>query len=157
MAYDPELDLLYYGAGNPGPWNEKVRPGDNLWTNGVFARKPDTGLAVWYYQYSPHDVWDHAGVNEHIILDLPWQGQTRKVVIRPERNGYMYVLDRVSGEVLAADPYVFINASKGVDLKSGRLIHNPEKMPQPGVVMRNVCPNAPGAKDWNPSAFGKDT
>ena len=157
MSYDPEQNLLIYGTGNPSPWNEQVRPGDNLWTNGVFARDPDTGLARWYYQYSPHDVWDHAAVNEHILLDLPWQGTTRKVAVRPERNGYMYVLDRTSGEVLAADPYVFINASKGVDLKTGRLLHAPEKMPKPGVVMRFVCPNAPGAKDWSPSAFGKDT
>ena len=157
MNFDPEQNLLIYGTSNPAPWNDKVRPGDNLWTDGVFARDPDTGQAHWYYQYSPHDLWDHSAINEHIMLDLPWKGQTRKVIIRPERNGYMYVLDRTSGEVLAADPYVFINASKGVDLKTGRLLDTPEKIPQMGKVMRNVCPNAPGAKDWNPSAFGKDT
>jgi glucose dehydrogenase len=83
-----------------------VRPGDNLWTDAVFARDPETGKAHWAYQYSPHDLWDHSGVNENIVLDLPWQGKVRKVIIRPERNGYMYVLDRTTGEVLAADQYV---------------------------------------------------
>jgi PQQ-dependent dehydrogenase (methanol/ethanol family) len=157
MSYDPDQNLLLYGVGNPGPWNAQIRPGENFWTNGVFARNPDTGQAHWYYQYSPHDLWDHAGVNEHILLDMPWEGKTRRVAIRPERNGYMYVLDRTNGEVLAADPYVYITASKGVDLKTGKLIHAPEKIPKMGVVMRNVCPNSPGAKDWSPSAFGKNT
>jgi PQQ-dependent dehydrogenase (methanol/ethanol family) len=96
-------------------------------------------------------------VNENIILDIPWQGSTRKVVLRPERNGYMYLIDRQNGELLSADPYVPINASKGVDLKTGRLIHNEAKVPKTGKIMRNVCPNAPGAKDWSPSAFSKKT
>ncbi|MFL5785849.1 MAG: PQQ-dependent dehydrogenase, methanol/ethanol family [Bacteriovoracaceae bacterium] len=155
MAYDPDQDLLFYGTSNPAPWNDKVRPGDNLWTDGIFARNPDTGEAKWYYQFSPHDLWDHSAINENIIVDLPWEGKDRKVVIRPDRNGYMYVIDRYTGEVLSADAFVPINAFKGVDMKTGRLINNPEKTPKMGVVMRNVCPNAPGAKDWNPSAFNK--
>jgi PQQ-dependent dehydrogenase (methanol/ethanol family) len=157
ISYDPDQNLLLYGTANPAPWNEQVRPGDNLWSNGVFARDPETGQAHWFYQYSPHDLWDHDGVNENVILDLPWGGTIRKVIVHPERNGYMYVVDRTNGEVLAADPYVFINTTKGVDLKSGRLIRNEAKAPKVGKVTRNVCPNAPGAKDWNPSAFGKDT
>lgn len=156
-SYDPDQNLIIYGTSNPAPWNDKVRPGDNLWTDGLFARDPDTGAAHWFYQYSPHDLWDHSAINENVLLDLPWNGQTRKIVLRPERSGYMDVIDRTSGEILAADPYVFINASKGVDLKTGRLIDNPEKIPQAGKTMRNVCPNAPGAKDWNPSSFGKNT
>jgi hypothetical protein len=123
----------------------------------VFAREPETGKAHWAYQYSPHDLWDHSGVNENIVLDLPWHGKVRKVIIRPERNGYVYVLDRTSGEVLAADQYVANTVSNGVDLKTGRLRHKPEMIPQPGKVVRNVCPNAPGAKDWSPSAFSKVT
>lgn len=157
MSYDPEQNLIFYGTSNPAPWNHEVRPGDNLWTNGVFARDPQTGLARWYYQYSPHDLWDHSGINENILLDLVWQGRPRKVMVRPERNGFVYVLDRTTGQVLAADPYVAQNAALGVDLKTGRLINNPEKVPTQGKVMRGVCPNSPGAKDWSPSAFGKTT
>jgi PQQ-dependent dehydrogenase (methanol/ethanol family) len=157
LSYDPELNLIYQGTSNPAPWNHEARPGDNLWTEGIFARNPDTGKARWFYQYSPHGLWDHSAVNENIVLDLDWQGRRRKVVVHPERNGYMYVIDRESGEVLAADPYVHITSSKGVDLKTGRLIENPEKEPHQGQIVRDVCPNSPGAKDWNPSAFSKVT
>jgi PQQ-dependent dehydrogenase (methanol/ethanol family) len=157
ISYDPEQNLIFHGTSNPSPWNHAVRPGDNLWTDAVFARDPETGNAHWAYQYSPHDLWDHSGVNENIILDLPWGGKVRKVIIRPERNGYVYVLDRTTGEVLAADQYVANTVSDGVDLKTGRLRQRPEMIPQPGKVVRNVCPNAPGAKDWSPSAFSKVT
>lgn len=157
ISYDPELDLIYYGTSNPGPWNPEQRPGDNKWTAGTFARDPDTGEAVWFYQWSPHDLYDHDGVNEHILVDLPIGGRTRKVLLRPERNGYFYVLDRTTGEVLSADPFVHITASKGVDLKTGRLIPVPEKQPQVGVVTREICPASPGAKDWNPSAYSPRT
>jgi lanthanide-dependent methanol dehydrogenase len=157
ISYDPELDLIYHGTSNPSPWNHEVRPGDNHWTNGIFARNPDNGQARWFYQFSPHDLWDHSAVNENILLDVMWQGRPRRVLVRPERNGYMYVIDRSSGEVLAADPYAHITASKGVDLKSGRLIYNEAKHPMQGKVVREVCPNSPGAKDWSPAAFSKNT
>jgi PQQ-dependent dehydrogenase (methanol/ethanol family) len=157
ISYDPELNLIYYGTANPGPWNPDQRPGDNKWTSGVFARNPDTGEALWFYQWSPHDLHDYDGVNENILVDLPVNGQTRKVMLRPERNGYVYVLDRATGEVLSATPYVYITTSKGVDLKTGRLIYNPETAPQVGKVVRNICPFSPGAKDWQPSAFSPKT
>jgi lanthanide-dependent methanol dehydrogenase len=157
ISYDPELDLIYYGTSNPGPWNPEQRPGDNKWTAGSFARDPDTGEAVWFYQWSPHDLYDHDGVNEHILLDLPIGGRMRRVLVRPERNGYVYVLDRTNGEVLSADPFVHITSSKGVDLKTGRLIPVPEKEPKVGIVVRDICPSAPGAKDWNPSSYSPRT
>jgi PQQ-dependent dehydrogenase (methanol/ethanol family) len=157
ISYDPELDLIYYGTSNPGPWNPEVRPGDNKWTAGIFARDPATGEAVWAYQWSPHDLFDHDGINEQILLDLPIKGQTRKVLIRPERNGYIYVVDRTTGEVLSADPYGFITSSKGVDLQTGRLIEVPEKAPQTGKVVRGICPAAPGMKDWQPSSYSPRT
>ena len=153
ISYDPELDLLYYGTANPGPWNPEQRPGDNKWTCGMFARKPDTGQAVWAYQWSPHDLYDHDGINELILLDLPINGRLRKTLVRPERNGYVYVLDRTSGEVLSANPFVYITTSSGVDLKTGRLKPVPEKATGFGRVTRNICPPAPGAKDWEPSAY----
>ena len=153
ISYDPELDLLYYGTGNPGPWNPETRPGDNLWTCGIFARRPDTGEAVWFYQWSPHDLYDHDGINEQILMDLPIGGKMRKVLTRAERNGYFYVLDRVTGEVLSATPYGYITAAKGVDLKTGRLIPVPEKAPGFNRVVREICPPAPGMKDWEPTAY----
>jgi PQQ-dependent dehydrogenase (methanol/ethanol family) len=157
ISYDPELDLIYHGTSNPGPWNSEQRPGDNKWTAGTFARDPDTGEAVWFYQWSPHDLYDHDGVNEHILIDLAMSGQTRKVLVRPERNGYMYVLDRTTGEVLSADPFVHITASSGVDLKTGRLIPVKEKEPRVGAVVRDICPAAPGAKDWQPASYSPRT
>lgn len=157
LSYDPELNLLYYGTGNPGAWNAEQRPGDNKWSCGIFARDPDTGQARWYYQWGAHDLFDYDGVNENVLLDLPINGQSRKVILHPERNGYMYVLDRTTGEVLSADAFVRVNSSKGVDLKTGRLIWNDEKHPQVGKVIRDVTPVSAGAKDWQPSAYSPRT
>ncbi|HEX7294852.1 MAG TPA: methanol/ethanol family PQQ-dependent dehydrogenase [Pyrinomonadaceae bacterium] len=157
ISYDPDLNLIFYGTANPGPWNPEQRPGDNKWTCGMFARNPDNGEAHWFYQFTPHDMHDYDGINEQILLDLPINGQTRKVLIRPERNGYMYVMDRTNGQVLSANAFAHITSSKGVDLSNGKLIENPEKKPEVGKVVRDICPAAPGAKDWQPSAFSPNT
>jgi PQQ-dependent dehydrogenase (methanol/ethanol family) len=157
ISYDPETNLIFYGTGNPGVWNPEQRPGDNKWTAGIFARDADTGMARWFYQWSPHDLFDHDGVNENLLLEMPINGQPRKVLVHPERNGYVYVLDRATGEVLSATPFVRITSSKGVDLKTGRLIPNDEKTPQVGKVIRDIAPASPGAKDWQPSAFSPRT
>jgi PQQ-dependent dehydrogenase (methanol/ethanol family) len=157
ISYDPQLDLVYYGTGNPGPWNPEQRPGDNKWTSAIFARRPETGEAVWAYQFSPHDEHDYDGVNEQVLLDLDIQGARRRVLVRPERNGYIYVIDRASGEVLSATPFAHVNTSKGVDLASGRLQVNHEKTPVLGKVVRDICPASPGAKDWQPSAWSPRT
>lgn len=157
ISYDPELNLLYHGTGNPGIWNPEQRPGDNLWTAGVFARNPDTGQARWFYQWSPHDLYDHDGINENVLIEMPVNGQPRKVIVHVERNGHVYVIDRATGEVLSADPFTRITASKGVDLKTGRLIPNDEKRPQTGKVVRDIQPVSPGAKDWMPSCFSPRT
>ena len=157
ISYDPDLNLIYYGTSNPGPWNPDIRPGDNKWTAAMFARDPDTGEAVWAYQWSPHDLYDYDGVNEMVLLDLPIKGQTRKVLIHPDRDGYIYMLDRATGEVLSADPYGYITTTTGVDLKTGRPTEVPEKAPQTGTVVREICPAAPGTKDWQPSAYSPRT
>jgi PQQ-dependent dehydrogenase (methanol/ethanol family) len=157
LSYDPNLNLVYAGTSNPGPWNPDQRPGDNKWTAGVFARNPDTGEAQWYYQWSPHDLYDHDGVNENILIDLTVNGAARKALIHPDRNGYMYVVDRSSGEVLSATPFAHITSSKGVDLKTGRLLSVDDKKTGAGVVVRDICPAAPGAKDWQPSSFSPKT
>jgi glucose dehydrogenase len=191
ISYDAEQNLIFYGTANPGVWNPELRPGDNKWSCGVFARNPDTGQARWFYQLNPHDEFDHDGVNENIVVDLPIGGRTvasgvltgespaqsastsdalktahatptsasnlRKCLVSAQRNGYVYVLDRTTGEVLSATPFVRITASKGVDLKTGRIIPNKEKAPQIGKVIRDVAPASPGAKDWQPCAWSPRT
>jgi PQQ-dependent dehydrogenase (methanol/ethanol family) len=157
ISFDPKLNLIYYGTANPGPWNAGARAGDNKWTSGIFARDADTGEAVWFYQFSPHDLYDYDGVNENILLDLPIKGATRKVIVHPDRNGYVYVIDRTDGEVLSASVFAPITTSKGVDLSTGALQYVKEKETIEGKVVRNLCPTAPGAKDWQPSAFSPKT
>jgi PQQ-dependent dehydrogenase (methanol/ethanol family) len=157
VSYDPTLDLIYYGTSNPGPWNADVRPGDNKWSSAVFARDPDDGQAVWAYQWNPHDLYDHDGINENVLLELPWKGASRSVLVHPDRNGYMYVVDRRTGEVLSAEPYHFITAARGVDLGTGRLQPVENKKPVTGKVVRMICPAAPGAKDWQPMAWSPRT
>jgi lanthanide-dependent methanol dehydrogenase len=157
ISYDPEQNLIFYGTGNPGPWNPDQRPGDNKWTAGIFARDPDTGEAIWAYQWNPHDAHDYDGVNENFLLTLPINGQPRKVLVRAERNGFMYVLDSATGEVLSADPFVFSNTIRSVDLKTGRPDSVEEKKPRLGVNIRYICPSAPGGKDWQPGAFSPRT
>jgi lanthanide-dependent methanol dehydrogenase len=157
VSYDPDLDLIYYGTANPGPWNPDIRPGDNKWTCGIFARHPEDGAAAWFYQTSPHDLFDHDGINECLLLDLTIDGKPRKVLVQVGRTGYVYVIDRQTGEVLSATPFVHITSSKGVDLKTGRLIPAEDKHPQPGKVVRDIAPAAPGGKDWQPCAFSPRT
>jgi PQQ-dependent dehydrogenase (methanol/ethanol family) len=153
ISYDSTTDMIYYGSANPGPWNPDQRPGDNKWTSTLFARRLSDGHAMWAYQLSPHDLHDYDGINEQILTDLTINGVKRAVLIRPERNGYVYVVDRKTGEVISANPYGFVNSSTGVDLKTGQLQYNPEKATGVGKVVRMVCPAAPGMKDWQPSAY----
>ena len=157
VTYDAELNTLYYGSGNPGPWNADQRPGDNKWTTGIFARDPATGAAHWFYQMTPHDEHDYDGINEQILLDMPFQGSMRKVLVHFDRNGFLYVIDRKTGQVLSADPFGPTNWSRGIDMKTGRPIINPEKATHQGEDVRDICPTASGAKDWNPSSFSPDT
>jgi PQQ-dependent dehydrogenase (methanol/ethanol family) len=157
VSYDADTDLVYYGSGNPGPWNPDQRPGDNKWTCTVFARRLSDGHAVWAYQVVGHDTHDYDGVNENVIVDLPLGGRMRKVILRPDRNGYLYVMDRPSGEVLSAQPFAFVNSSHGVDLATGELRVAPEKSTGANRVVRDICPASPGAKDWQPSAWSPRT
>jgi len=157
ISYDPALNLIYYGTANPGPWNADQRPGENKWTAGIFARDLDSGEAVWFVPTSPHDLFDYDSINELILLDLPINGATRKVVVRPERNGFMYVIDRQTGEVLSADMYGPVTSYTGFNLKAGRPVENSAKHPETGKIVRDICPAAPGMKDWQPAAFSPRT
>jgi PQQ-dependent dehydrogenase (methanol/ethanol family) len=157
ISYDPEANLIYYGTSNAGPWNAAQRPGDNKWTSSVFARDPDTGQARWAYQWNPHDLYDYDGTNENVLLDLTLDGQPRKVFVHPDRNGYMYVMDRLSGEIISAEPFVYTNTVKRVDLKTGLPEPNEEKQPQVGRFVTDICPAPPGGKDWQPMAWSPRT
>jgi PQQ-dependent dehydrogenase (methanol/ethanol family) len=158
ISYDPKLDLIFHGTGNPGPWNAAQRPGDNKWTAGLFARDPDTGAARWFQGFAPHDLFDYDATNESLLLEFPAPGGgKRPVIVRPERNGFIYVLDRRTGQVLSADPFSPVNSITRIDLKTGRPVYNPDKQPKDGRVTRMICPASPGAKDWNPSAFSSRT
>jgi lanthanide-dependent methanol dehydrogenase len=156
ISYDPDLDLIYYGTSNPGPWNPEQRPGDNKWTCTLFARHPDTGEAIWAYQMNPHDDHDYDGINENILLDLTIQGRARKVLAHPDRNGRMYLLDRATGEVLSAEAFANQNTSESVDLKTGKIKYVASKATGFKTV-RDICPAAPGGKDWQPSSFSPTT
>ena len=156
ISYDPEVNVIYYGTGNPGVWNPAMRPGDNKWSTTIFARDADTGEALWAYQTAPHDEHDYDGVNELLLLTLEIEGRSRKVAVRPGRTGFLYVIDRATGEVLSAEPYGHVNWAKGIDLKTGRPIFNEEKRTG-NRSATNICPAAPGMKDWQPSAFSPRT
>jgi PQQ-dependent dehydrogenase (methanol/ethanol family) len=156
-SYDPELNLFYYGTGNPGSWNPDQRPGDNKWSMTIFARDPDTGKARWAYQKTPHDAWDYDGINENVLVDLTIGGQARKVLVNFDRNGFSYVLDRATGELLLAEPFVFVNWAKGIDLKTGLPIENPEKRTSSTMNTKDICPSAMGGKNQQPVSYSPRT
>lgn len=157
ISYDPELNLVYYGTSNPGPWNVNKRPGDNKWTCAILARDADTGELVWAFQVTPHDMWDYDAVNENILVDLPINGTTRKTLVHFDRNGFAYTIDRTTGEVLVAKPYVPMNWSTGVDLATGRPNVNPEKQTGGPTKVLNICPSLEGGKNQQPAAFSPNT
>jgi PQQ-dependent dehydrogenase (methanol/ethanol family) len=157
ISYDPDSNLIYYGTSNPGPRVPTQRPGDNLWTSTIFARDADTGMARWAYQTTPHDQWDYDAVNEDILMDLPIHGKVRKVLVHFDRNAYAYTIDRLTGEVLVAAPFAYLNWSTGFDMKTGRPIINPDKEPKPGIKVNNLCPPDLGGKDWQPAAASPRT
>src|SRR6266487_2838321 len=132
MSYDPALNLVYYGSGNPSTWNPKQRPGDNKWSMTIFARNPDTGMARWVYQMTPHDEWDYDGVNEMILSDQQVNGAARKLLTHFDRNGLGYTLDRGTGELLVADKYdPKVNWTSGVDMnKSSPTYGRPKVLDQ---------------------------
>jgi PQQ-dependent dehydrogenase (methanol/ethanol family) len=156
-SYDPDLNLLYYGTGNPGSWNPDQRPGDNKWSMTIFARDPDTGKAKWAFQKTPHDAWDYDGINENVLVDINIKGQPRKVLVNFDRNGFSYTLDRATGELLMAEPFVNVNWATGVDLKTGKPIENPEKRTSASKNTKDICPSAMGGKNQQPVAYSPRT
>ncbi|MGN6192683.1 MAG: methanol/ethanol family PQQ-dependent dehydrogenase [Rhodanobacteraceae bacterium] len=154
ITYDPKLNLIYYGTGNPGPWNPYQRPGLNFWTCTLFARDPDTGMAKWAVQWNPHDTHDYDGVNESVLANVAIDGQTRAVLMHPDRNGFMYVQDRTTGKIISANKFFpGANTIERIDLETGAPVVNPAKVPQLDKTVTDICPASTGGKDWQPSAY----
>ncbi len=166
IAYDPSLNLVYYGSGNPSTWNPKQRPGDNKWSMTIFARNPDNGMAKWVYQMTPHDEWDYDGVNEMILTDQSIEGKPRKLLTHFDRNGLGYTLDRTDGELLVAQKYdPKVNWTSGVDMnKSSPTYGRPKVLDEYSTDkqgedhnVKGICPAALGSKDEQPAAYSPDT
>jgi PQQ-dependent dehydrogenase (methanol/ethanol family) len=165
-SYDKDLNLVYYGTGNPSTWNPNQRPGDNRWSMTIFARDVDTGMTKWVYQMTPHDEWDYDGVNEMILADLEIGGKPRKALVHFDRNGLAYTMDRETGELLVAEKYdPTVNWTTGVDMDP-----NSKNYGRPAVVSKystehngedtnttGICPAALGTKDQQPAAYSPDT
>jgi len=164
-SYDPKLNLLFYGTSNPSPWGASVRGPDtseygqftNLYTSTTLALNPDTGKLVWHYQSTPHDAWDYDGVNELVLTDLSIDGRMTPVALKADRNGFFYVINRETGKLISAKPFVPINWATGIDMKTGRPMEVPEKRPRFKVRAKDICPNLLGGKNWQPMSFNPQT
>ena len=152
-AYDPETNLVFFGTGNPAPdWDGSTRRGDNLYSDSVVALDADTGKLKWHYQFTPHDELDYDSTQVPVLADIQWQGKPRKVMLWANRNGVMYVLDRVTGEFLKGKPYVKTNWLDGFDAK-GR----PNRVKFPTKEGTAIYPHVHGATNWAPPAFSPRT
>jgi alcohol dehydrogenase (cytochrome c) len=156
-AYDPDLDLVYWGTGNGGPWNPNARKGDNLYIASVVAIRPKTGELVWHYQFSPNDPYDYDATEVGMLVDMKIAGKDRKVLAQANRNGFFYVLDRTNGELLAANPYVKVNWADRIDLKTGRPVHSEiDKKARAGEDVE-IFPSVLGGKNWTPMSWNPST
>ncbi len=156
MAYDPDTDILYVGTGQPGPWTEVARgKGDNLCTDCIIAVRGATGKYIWHYQTTPGDDWDFDSIADIMLADLNINGKQRQVVMHAPKNGFFYVLDRKTGELLSADPWVTVNWASGVDLKTGRPRVNPEA--RYGTDAVSITPGPGGGHVWPPWSFNPNT
>ncbi|MBA2352555.1 MAG: methanol/ethanol family PQQ-dependent dehydrogenase [Burkholderiales bacterium] len=160
-SYDPKLNQMYYGSGNPSTWNPAQRPGDNKWSMTIWSRDVDTGKAKWVYQMTPFDEWDFDGVNEMILSTQKVGGSDRDVLVHFDRNGFGYTLDRKTGELLVAQKYdPKVNWATHVDMKTGRpQVVSKYSTAQNGadVNTKGVCPAALGTKDQQPAAYSPKT
>jgi lanthanide-dependent methanol dehydrogenase len=164
LAYDPKANLIYYGSGNPSTWNPSQRPGDNKWSMTIFARDPDTGMAKWVYQMTPHDEWDYDGVNEMILADQEIGGTTVPTLVHFDRNGFGYTLNRETGELLVAEKYdPVVNWATGINMDKGSkdygrpILDKKYSTETPDVNHQGICPAALGTKDEQPASYSPDT
>ena len=161
FSYDPDLNMMYYGNGNPSTWNPVQRPGDNKWSMSLFGRDLDTGMAKWVYQMTPFDEWDYDGINEVPLVDQKVNGKMRKTLVHFDRNGFGYTMDRVTGELLVAEKFdPAVNWSNGVNLKTGlhdRVAKYSTARNGADVNTTGICPAALGSKDQQPAAYSPRT
>jgi PQQ-dependent dehydrogenase (methanol/ethanol family) len=157
FAYDAALDLLYVGTGNGSPWNRRLRSpggGDNLYVSSILALRPDTGALVWYYQTTPGESWDYTATQHMILADLTIGGRSRRVLLQAPKNGFFYVLDRATGELISAAPYTDVNWASGVDIPTGRPIETPiASYDKPELIK----PGPHGGHNWQPMSFNPQT
>jgi lanthanide-dependent methanol dehydrogenase len=161
ISYDPELNLIYYGSGNPSTWNPVQRPGDNKWSMTIWARDADTGMAKWVYQMTPHDEWDYDGVNEMVLIDKDMPGSSGKLLAHFDRNGFGYTLDRTNGKLLVAEKFdPAVNWATKVDLATGlpdRVKAYSTEAGGQDTNTKGICPAALGSKDQQPSSYSPQT
>ncbi len=164
VAYDPESDLVYVGTGNAGPWPEQLRKSkgqrssiheDNLYACSVLAVRPDTGELKWYFQMVPGDSWDYDSVQQLMLADITIKGKLRKVLMQANKDGFYYVLDRVTGQFISGQPWVQVNWAKGLDEATGRPIINEEAHYGGETVM--LTPGPGGGHNWSPMSFNPST
>lgn len=156
-SYDPELGLVYWGTGNGGPWDARVRPGDNLYTASVLAIRPKTGEIAWHYQTVPNEMYDIDATWEWIIADIPVSGEKRKVVMHMGRGGFLYVVDRTNGRLIAAPAFEKVNWATHVDLKTGRIVESEVSQRMRAGEQIELWPGQWGAKNWPHAAFNPNT
>lgn len=164
-SYDAKLNQVYWSTSNGGPWGGHTRGNDssdigqysNQHTSSQIAFDGDSGKILWTYQMTPADVWDYDGVNEGVLADLSIGGQKVPALMRADRNGFFYVLNRENGKLISAEPFVHVNWAKGIDKATGRPIEDPSKRPQLNKWARNVCPNLFGGKNWEPMSYSMQT
>jgi len=156
-SYDPDLDLVYWGVGNAGPWAPGGRPGDNLYTASVLAIKPKTGEIAWHRQLVPNEMFDLDATWEWILADIDVKGVKRKVTMHMSRGGFLYVIDRTNGELLAAEPFEKINWATHVDMKTGRPVESEISKKVRAGEQIELWPSQWGAKNWAHAAFNPET
>src|SRR5213593_2718839 len=160
MAYDPDADLVYVGTGNGGPWPEELRQSkgkDNLFVCSILAVKPDTGELKWYYQPVPGDSWDYDSVQGLILTDITINGRLRKVLMQANKDGFYYVLDRITGAFISAQPFAQVTWAKGIDPETGRPVVNPEAHYDQNKETVTLEPSPNGAHNWSPMSFNPST
>jgi len=160
MAYDPEADLIYIGTGNAEPWPETMRNPtgkgkDNLYVASILALQVETGELKWHYQTAPGDSWDYDRVQQMILADLTINGRPRKVLMQANKNAFYYVIDRVSGQFISAQPFSQVTWAKGIDQKTGRPMVNPEALYGRDAI--TISPGGGGAHNWSPMSFNPNT
>lgn len=164
-SYDPKTNLIFYGTSNPGPWNSVVRSTGNsdygkltnLYTSSTIALDAETGKIKWHYQGTPQDAWDYDGVNELVLADLKIDGQEVPAMMKADRNGFFYVLNRETGKLISADKFVPANWADHIDLATGKPVEDPAMRPGPNHPVKGVCPNLLGGKNWQPMSFNPST